>query len=38
MVALARRISVILHHMWIDGTAFRTEAAAFDLIRNPLPA
>lgn len=27
MVALARRISVILHRMWIDGTTFRMEAA-----------
>lgn len=27
MVALARRISVILHRMWVDGTAFRMEAA-----------
>ena len=27
MVALARRISVILHRMWIDGTTFRLEAA-----------
>lgn len=27
MVALARRISVILHRMWVDGTAFRLEAA-----------
>ena len=27
MVALARRISVILHRMWVDGTAFQTEAA-----------
>ena len=25
MVALARRIGVILHRMWIDGTAFRSE-------------
>lgn len=27
MVALARRISVILHRMWIDGTIFRMETA-----------
>ncbi|SDY82087.1 hypothetical protein SAMN05444340_11953 [Citreimonas salinaria] len=27
MVALARRISVILHRMWVDGTTFRMEAA-----------
>ena len=27
MVALARRISVILHRMWVDGTTFRLEAA-----------
>ncbi|WP_272848966.1 transposase [Paracoccus alcaliphilus] len=27
MVALARRISVILHRMWIDGTTFRMETA-----------
>lgn len=27
MVALARRISVILHRMWVDGTNFRLEAA-----------
>jgi transposase len=27
MVALARRISVILHRMWVDGTAFQLEAA-----------
>lgn len=26
MVALARRIGVILHRMWVDGTAFRPEA------------
>ncbi len=26
MVALARRIGVILHRMWVDGTAFRAEA------------
>ena len=26
MVALARRIGVILHRMWVDGTAFRSEA------------
>jgi transposase len=25
MVALARRISVILHRMWVDGTSFRSE-------------
>jgi transposase len=25
MVALARRISVILHRMWVDGTAFRLD-------------
>lgn len=27
MVALARRISVILHRMWVDGTTFQMEAA-----------
>ena len=27
MVALARRISVILHRMWVDGTTFRLEVA-----------
>ena len=27
MVALARRISVILHRMWVDGTTFHMEAA-----------
>jgi transposase len=27
MVALARRISVILHGMWVDGKTFRMEAA-----------
>jgi transposase len=27
MVALARRISVILHRMWVDGTTFRMEIA-----------
>lgn len=27
MVALARRISVILHRMWVDGTTFRMDAA-----------
>ena len=27
MVALARRISVVLHRMWVDGTAFRMETA-----------
>lgn len=27
MVALARRIAVILHRMWVDGTTFRLEAA-----------
>ncbi|WP_370296519.1 transposase [Poseidonocella sp. HB161398] len=26
MVALARRIGVVLHRMWVDGTAVRTEA------------
>lgn len=26
MVALARRIGVILQRLWIDGTAFRAEA------------
>ena len=25
MVGLARRISVILHRMWVDGTSFRSE-------------
>lgn len=25
MVALARRINVILHRMWVDGTSFRSE-------------
>jgi hypothetical protein len=23
IVALARRLAVILHHIWVDGTAFR---------------
>lgn len=27
MVALARRITVILHRMWVDGTTFQFEAA-----------
>ena len=27
MVALARRIAVILHRMWVDGTTFQFEAA-----------
>ncbi|WP_255418694.1 transposase [Paracoccus sp. JM45] len=27
MVDLARRISVTLHRMWVDGTMFRMEAA-----------
>lgn len=27
IVALARRIAVILHRMWVDGTIFRLEAA-----------
>ena len=27
MVALARRISVIVHRMWVGGTTFRMEAA-----------
>lgn len=27
MVALARRISVILHRIWVDGTTFRMDAA-----------
>lgn len=27
MVALARRIAVILHRIWVDGTTFRMEAA-----------
>ena len=26
MVALARRIGVILHRIWVDGTAFQAEA------------
>jgi transposase len=26
-VALARKLAVILHRMWVDGTAFRTEEA-----------
>ncbi len=25
MVALARRIGVILHRMWVDDTAFRSD-------------
>jgi hypothetical protein len=25
MVALARRIAVILHRMWVDDTDFRTD-------------
>lgn len=28
MVALARRMAVVLHRMWVDGTSFRMEAAA----------
>ncbi|MFW8634916.1 transposase [Cribrihabitans pelagius] len=32
MAALARRIAVILHHIWAGGAAFRWEAAA-----NPWP-
>jgi len=27
MVALARRMAVVMHRMWIDGTTFRMEAA-----------
>uniref|UniRef100_UPI003F6B2098 transposase n=1 Tax=Yoonia sp. TaxID=2212373 RepID=UPI003F6B2098 len=27
MVALARRIAVILHRIWVDGTTFQSEAA-----------
>lgn len=27
MVALARRIAVILHRIWVDGTTFQTDAA-----------
>lgn len=27
MVALARRIAVILHRIWVDGTTFQPEAA-----------
>jgi hypothetical protein len=38
MVARARRISVILHRMSVDGTTFRLETAACDLIHNPLLA
>lgn len=28
MVALARRMAVVLHRMWVDGTNFRVDAAA----------
>ncbi|WP_253732812.1 transposase [Thioclava sp. JE_KL1] len=28
MVALARRMAVVLHRMWVDGTSFRLEAVA----------
>ncbi len=28
MVALARRMAVVLHRMWVDGTNFRMDAAA----------
>jgi hypothetical protein len=28
MVALARRISVILHRMWVDDADFRSDIAA----------
>lgn len=27
MVALARRIAVILHRIWVDGTTFQSDAA-----------
>jgi len=27
MVALARRIAVILHRIWVDGTTFQSAAA-----------
>lgn len=27
MVALARRIAVVLHRIWVDGTTFKMEAA-----------
>ena len=26
MVALARRMAVVMHRMWVDGTTFRMEA------------
>jgi transposase len=28
MVALARRMAVVMHRMWIDGTTFRMELAS----------
>jgi len=28
MVALARRISVILHRIWVEGTTFQSEVQA----------
>jgi len=39
MVALARRIAVILHRMWVDGTVFQPDAAPNTARRSyPLPA
>ena len=33
-VALARKLAVILHRMWIDGTAFDARKAAFTVWRR----
>ena len=32
MVALARRISVILHRMWVEDSDFRADAAVPNVI------
>ena len=41
MVALARRIDVILHRIWVDGTTFQPDAApgedAGDNVGQSLP-